>query len=346
MTTDKIKTYLLLGPEIGKKQDFIDKLKKEQPDAEYYKFYPFDNQMDSLFETLGNESLFSPSRFIVLDEIDQISKQGDIAQLVSYIKSPDKNATLILCSKEVFLKKQNTIQRCFTKDKDLLFFFEMYESDKNKWLKDFFKKENFSISDRACEIIKEQIENNIQEFRNVCTQMAVFYHSEEKEHPQITEEDVEDFLTHTRAENEDTLFKYLIKKDLEASIDCLHSIIRQTDVNRISIFKIWLNFRNLLSFKISETNGTNGKVFSTDKGYLKAKDKFIFNSFGKNYSQKNTEDIMELISDFDFKLKGIPANVQPVLWEQFIYTVIIHNGITTDRPVFASFHNESQTEMI
>lgn len=336
MENEIYKSYLLLGPEIGRKQEYIDKLKTANKDAELYKFYPFDNQMDQLFEVLGNESLFAPSRLVVLEKGDQITNQKDLSQLISYIKNPSDNALLIICSEENFLKK-TSLQNCFTKGKNLFYFYELFESDKDSWLKNFFNKEGFRISSESCQIIKEQIENNLQEFRNICTQMVIYYKTKDRNTNEITVEDIEDFLTHTRTESEESLFGYIAKLDLESSLDCLHTLIRQTDVTKISIFKIWLNFRNFLSYKIKEQTGTDNQIFSTDRKFYTIKEKFIFRSCSNNFSQTDIERILEYISDFDLKLKQSGTFIQPILWEQFIYNVIYHKGTKKELPAFASY---------
>jgi repressor LexA len=74
-------TYIFLGPELGKKQDAVNAIRKKNPDAEESVFYAGETPLREIVDTILNISLFSSSRIIIVKNADLIKKKGYIRQM-------------------------------------------------------------------------------------------------------------------------------------------------------------------------------------------------------------------------------------------------------------------------
>ena len=334
-------TYLLLGPEKGLKEDAIKNIRSQIGQCDVSKFYAFEDYEAELFAQLNNNDLFADHKLVILDEVQDIKTADKVKPLVQYIQNPSDCATLILTSTELYVNS-SIMGAVETQGREYVSkFYELFESKKNEWLSNYFRRNGLSIENRAITAIIEKVENNVQEFENTCSQMVIFLKTI-PDKQSVTYEDVEEFLTHTREESEYTLFSYIARGKLESALECLHTLLRTKDsasVCSMCASRLSTYFRRALSVQINVANGCgmslrfgedntafSKKVFEGDRPISMPKDREIYRDCCNTYSQKDMERILVTLAEYDIKIKETPVVLQSVMMERCIMDVICRKG--------------------
>ena len=334
-------TYLLLGPEKGLKEDAIKNIRSQIGQCDVSKFYAFEDYEAELFAQLNNNDLFADHKLVILDEVQDIKTADKVKPLVQYIQNPSDCATLILTSTELYVNS-SIMGAVETQGREYVSkFYELFESKKNEWLSNYFRRNGLSIENRAITAIIEKVENNVQEFENTCSQMVIFLKTIPNKQS-VTYEDVEEFLTHTREESEYTLFSYIARGNLESALECLHTLLRTKDsasVCSMCASRLSTYFRRALSVQINVANGCgmslrfgedntafSKKVFEGDRPISMPKDREIYWDCCNTYSQRDMEHILVTLAEYDIKIKETPVVLQSVMMERCIMDVICRKG--------------------
>ena len=334
-------TYLLLGPEKGLKEDAIKNIRSQIGQCDVSKFYAFEDYEAELFAQLNNNDLFANHKLVILDEVQDIKTADKVKPLVQYIQNPSDCATLILTSTELYVNS-SIMGAVETQGREYVSkFYELFESKKNEWLSNYFRRNGLSIENRAITAIIEKVENNVQEFENTCSQMVIFLKTI-PDKQSVTYEDVEEFLTHTREESEYTLFSYIARGKLESALECLHTLLRTKDsasVCSMCASRLSTYFRRALSVQINVAAGCgmslrfgevnaafSKKVFEGDRPISMPKDREIYRDCCNTYSQRDMERILVTLTEYDIKIKETPVVLQSVMMERCIMDVICRKG--------------------
>ena len=334
-------SYLLLGPEKGLKEDAIKNIRSQIGQCDVSKFYAFEDYEAELFAQLNNNDLFADHKLVILDEVQDIKTADKIKPLVQYIQSPSDCATLIMTSTELYVNSA-IMGAVEAQGKDyVLKFYELFESKKNEWLSNYFRRNGLSIDNKAITAIIEKVENNVQEFENTCSQMVIFLKTM-PDKQSVTYEDVEEFLTHTREESEFTLFAFIARGKLESALECLHTLLRTKDsasVSSLCASRLSSYFRRALSVQINVSNGCgmslrygedntafSKKVFEGDRPISMPKDREIYRDCCNTYSQRDIERILVTLAEYDVKIKETPVVLQSIMLERCIMDVICRKG--------------------
>lgn len=312
--------FLLLGPENGEKKEFITKLtnslKSQGEEPEKYRFYPYDTDISEIVSIMRNGSLFSSHKLVIINNCEDIKKKNSIDQLVDYLKNPSEDVTLLLLSdaSRIDSKIEKGVPSANKK-----IFWELFENRKKDWVISFFRKKNLTIDSTAVEMILEMIDNNTDSMRGDCEKLAFYF----KEGARISEEDIENFLYHSREENVFTLFEKICRRDLEASLDVLNSMILSRESQPVQIMSglLW-QFRNLLTLATQlrqqipqsealQVSNIRGK--KNQKTYLEGI---------RNYPMEELEKIITLTMEYDNRLRTVRSEMQDSVVEMYLYNCI------------------------
>ena len=187
----------------------------------------------------------------------------------------------------------------------------------------------------------EKVENNVREFENTCSQMVVFL----KTFPDkgnVTYDDVEEFLSHTREESEFTLFAFIARGKLESALVCLHTLLRTKEaagIGSMCASRLSSYFRRALSVQINVSNGCgislrygedntafSRKVFEGDRPISMPKDREIYRDCCSTYTQRDMERILVTLAEYDIKIKETPVALQSIMLERCIMDIICRKG--------------------
>lgn len=342
------KVYILLGPEKGLKEDFIKKIKDSLGDCEVIKFYAFEDYEEKLFQQLNNFDLFGNQKLIILDEAQEINTKSKAQSIADYIKNPSDNVTLLILSTELYINPE-IMGAIPNQSEGIIKFYEMFESKKNDWIVAFFRRNNFGIESLACNAIIEKVENNIQEFENVCSQMVTYYRGIPNK-TIITCDDVEDFLVHTKEETEFSLFGYIAKGKLESALECLQTIIHTGESSGVAATlasRLSLYFRKTLAIERNLQEGMDidtalkTRTLDLERAVSMPKDKDIYKSAVSRYKMQDVKRILISLARYDIQVKEVGTLMQQTVLEKCISDIIVHKGSRGSKLEFATLKQRS-----
>ncbi len=334
-------TYLLLGPEKGLKDDYIKDLKSKLEPCEVSKFYDIEDYEAEMFAQLNNNDLFADHRLVIFEITQELKGKDKIKALATYISKPSDCATLVITSTE--LRVSPEIMNAVPKENTVTFY-EMFENQKPQWLTNYFRRNGFSITSSACEAIIEKVENNVHDFENVCSQFVIFLNTIPNK-KNITEDDVDDYLAHTKEENDFSLFSYVARRKLDSALECLHTLLRTKDTAQVTSMcasRLASYFRRTLTLEMLRQNGADFEksfsltYFGSEYPIRRKKDKDIYNDACRNYNIRDVERILVTLAEYDIKIKEAPVIVQQTMMEKCLLDVIVRKGRHAKPFIFAS----------
>ncbi|MAG14129.1 MAG: DNA polymerase III subunit delta [Spirochaetales bacterium] len=319
--------YLLLGPENGQKQEFIDQLTKkiasesgEKP--EEYRYYPFKLEFLDVVSTLRNTSLFAAHRIVFLNQVHDVKNKTDCEILSEYCKRPVSDATLIMLSDLYQIDKR--LDSVVPKEQKRVFW-ELFENQKQSWISNYFRSAGITITAEAVDLLLEHVENNTQELKQVCERLALFL----KDEKTISEDLVEDLVYHSREENVFTLFDRIAQGSFSSSLEILQNLRHSgaTDPSQLLGGLLW-QFRRLLTVR-----RMIDARYSLDDAYRKLKirgkkNQRVYAVACDVYTAGQLERIFTLFSEYETQLRSNSGNMQDIYLKLFLYDVVLKKGTT------------------
>lgn len=322
---NRASVLLLLGPETGEKERFLDELRAEIEQStgsvpETTTFYAFDTQIADLLSVLRNGALFAAHRIVVLKGAEEITKKGDIELLGEYIAHPAHEATLCLVADSPSIDKR--LDKAVP-PKAKRIFWELFDNQKRAWVTRYFREAGITISADASDLLLEMVDNSTRELKRECEKLALFFGAGNA----IGEQDVETFLYHSKEENVFTLFDRIAGGDFAGSLEILQKVLLSGDANGVSLLSglLW-QFRRL-----HEIQSLLGANYSGPEACLKAKvrgkraQKTYLAAAG-NYRAIEIEAIITLIARYDALVRAARSETQALLLELFLYYSVVRRG--------------------
>ena len=260
----KVPLYLFKGPEFGKKNDAIAELKsqarKKFGEVEFSTFFVSETPLNEILMQLSNGSLFSAARFFVVKSAETIKKKDDIALVEAWAKAAreqqDDTSTMVLVTDENAVEKK--LESIVPGD-NVKMFWEMFESEKLPWVKNYFSQNGFKITDEATRSILDMVENNTEELRNECSRFFICFPDSHV----IDADDVYKILAHNKEETGFTLFDAICDSSkstqsrFEEALEILQKILSssKSDGCTALLMALLYSFRQLKKWCIINSNG-------------------------------------------------------------------------------------------
>jgi len=313
-------SYIFLGPELGKKQDAVDALRKNYSDAEESIFYAGETPVGTITDTLQNKSLFTESRIVIVKNAELIKKKDDVDQLVSCIKSLEEPSALILLSDEIKLAAgfDDAVPKA---NKQI--FYEMFEREKSDWVRQFFRREGFNIDNDSIAAILELVENNTASLKNECSRLISFL---PKGRP-VNPEDIEKWLSHNREESAFTLFSRIVYGDLPKALESVSVMLAAKESAQAILAGLAWCFRKLGDYLVLlETQGETNNFELKKIGLSSPKARDDYAAAGRRYSIEDVETCLALTAEYDLLFRSPVAVMENLLMERYILALIKKTG--------------------
>lgn len=325
-----LEAYLFLGPEKGKKQERIDKIIAEKSNGgkeqvDLFKFYPFSDEVSAIVNVASNGSLFSSWQIIILNQCEEYkSKEG--SAFVELIKE-NAPTVLIFCSDENSESKidSSIVKQIPKQNREI--FWEMFESNKRGWIVEFLQKRKIRIEKEAVDFLLEVLENNTEDFKATCEQIAIAY----GEGAHITSAMLEEYLYHSKEENVYSLFEKIAYSDFQGALEIFNKLVSSATVAYPQLIGgiLW-QLKNLLEWvKLKEENYSVDEI-ATKLNVRAKKAKAQMQQAASCYSAQNIHDMIVLTTRADSILRESKSDIQLLIGELFIYFLIIKKGDTTN----------------
>ena len=311
--------YLYTGPEFGKRNEAVDAVKaahkKKFGVIDEHSFYLLETPLNEVMTILQSGTLFSDGVCVVCRNAELIKKKDDIQMIADWLENPDPSAVLILVSDEIGVdsKLEKLVPPANRKK-----FWEMFESDKLPWVTSYFSKNGYRIQQGAAKLILELIENNTQSLAAECSRFFVLF---PKDH-EITEEDVDSVLTHSREENAFSLFRELANSAdpapvrLEKGLQILQKIRLSKENSSVMIIAGLAScFRKLQDW---HRRGEAAVPQSTlQKQYRSA---------ARVWSLGQSAAILAVLASTDMEIRSGGSPMEDILLQKMLYEIVIKGG--------------------
>ena len=314
---NKGNTWLFLGPEIGEKADAVDELRKNlslDGELEETVYYAGETPVHIMVSVMQNGSLFADKRLFFIKSAEGIKKKEDIAPLSQYLASPPDDTYLILISEETGIAKgvENLIAPANKR-----IFWELYENRKSDWVKNFFQREGFRISTEGIETILELVENNTAALRQECSRLTLFLDKTKE----ISGEDAEKWLSHTRQESAFTLFSRIAAGDLSRSLESLNVLLEAKETPPAIFAGLASCFRKLTNYLALKEAGINDEGEFRKIGVSSPGAKRDYAAAARRYSSAAAETCLALTAEYDLLLRASGTFPDQILMDKFLYKV-------------------------
>jgi len=308
--------FIYLGPELGKKQDAVDAVKKKFPNAEEHIFYAEETAVNVMADTIQNQSLFAESRIIIIKNTEAVKKKDDIELIVSCIKNLENNTALILLSDEIRLSAG--LDDAVPKTNKQIFY-ELFEREKTEWLRQFFRREGFNIDNDCIDTILEMVENNTAAMKRECSRLIGFL---PKDKP-VNREDIEKWLSHNREESPFTLFSRIAAGDISKALESLAVMSGAKESMQGILAGLAWQFRKLGSYlKLAEKGELNNYTELKKLGLSAPKVKEDFAAAARRYNADSVEACLALTAKYDILLRSTAAALENILMDRYILAII------------------------
>jgi len=336
---------LLLGPEEGEKQEWIDRekaeLKRQYPDLEIVLIFAFESDGSDVAEALGGSSLFSSHTLVILKHFEEAKKGSPLMKVIAEAaKNPNEESHLFIVSSGTAYTIPAEITKAIPKENQITFW-ELFENKKKEWVRNYFSKQGLQINEEATELLLDLIENNTAEMRSYCSQLSLFF-TLKGDKKTITEEDISTYLAHTKEEDGYTLFGHMAEGNLERSLGALDRIFTTDPRASIGVLAaLQRQFRLLESFlmlrkELGEEGAfaeaqalPSGAVAYEVKGIKSKRDKTTFKNAASRFSLEDTDNILSYLDRMDLEVRKASADQQKLTLEVIIYTILIGKGKET-----------------
>jgi DNA polymerase-3 subunit delta len=310
--------YIFLGPEIGKKRDAVDELRKKAATAgtlEETVFYAGETPVPQIADAILNRSLFSDSHLFMVKNVEQIKKKEDVTLLVSCIEGLDSGTVLILLSDEFKLAAglDDAVP-----GKNRVIFYEMFENEKGEWVRSFFKREGRTIDTDGVDAILEMVENNTDALRRACSELLLFL----PPHRPAGAQEIEKWLSHSREESAFTLFSRIAEGDLSKAVAIMHTLLAAKETAPGILAGLAWCFRKLRSYLALAETGKAADNFELRKiGIFAPKAKSDYAAASRRYNTQAVDACLALTAEYDILTRASGAAFEQTLTDVYLVKV-------------------------
>ena len=311
-------TWLFLGPEIGEKQEEINRIRKKlsaNGDTEETVYYAGETPVPVMVSHMRNGSLFVKNRLFLIKSAEALKKKEDLDLLSSYTASPPEDTFLIFISEETNTAKglEKNIPPANKK-----IFWELLDSRKSEWVRTFFREEGFRISPEGVETILELVENNTSALRQECSRLLPFLDRERE----ISGEEAEKWLSHTREESAFTLFSRIAAGDLTRSLESIRVLLAAKEALPAIFGGLASCFRKLLAYLSLKEAGITDETEYRKIGVSAPGAKKDYGAAGRRYNSSAAETCIALTAEYYYKLISSPSTFPNlILMDEYLYRI-------------------------
>ena len=311
----------------------IKALKKKFGEVEEHVYYLNETSIGQAISQLDNGNLFASATCVLCKNAELLKKKDEIALVEDWCKaaeaSGEDSSALIFISDEISVdSKLDKLVPAPNKKK----FWEMFDNQKIPWLTDYFRKNGYSLTDDAAQMILDMVDNNTLALKNECSR---FFLCLEKGKT-VTPEDVDSFLTHNREENAFTLFKQMIgsyetsSERLEEALEVLQGIRLSKDSSSVPLIAGLAScFRRLVLWhRLKDESGSYGPDDTTLKsnGFGSSLIQGQYRKAAKIWTKGQATAILAILSSTDMEIRSGGSATEDILLQKMLYEIVVKKG--------------------
>ena len=306
-------SWLFMGPEIGEKQTAIDEIRKKLA-AEETVYYAGETPVPVMVSDIRNGSLFADSRLFFIKCAEGIKKKEDIDLLSSCFASLPDDTFIIMISEETGIARG--LEKAIPQANKRIFW-ELLDSRKSEWVRNFFRKEGFTISAEGVETILELVENNTSALRQECSRLLFFF----DKNREITGEEAEKWLSHTREESAFTLFSRIAAGDFSRSLESSGILLAAKESPPAIFAALASCFRKLISYLALKEAGITDEGEYRNIGVSSPGAKRDYSAAARRYTSEGAENCLALTAEYDMRLRSASSYPEQILMDEYLYKI-------------------------
>ena len=328
-----------LGPEEGQRAEDLDELrarirKESGAPADEHRVYLPDGSISAAIDLLENGSLFATHRLVIILGAEQIRTKDDVAAIAGYCERPPSDATLVLVSDEVRLDAK--LEKCVPPQARKVFW-ELFDNQKRGWVASYFRKRNVAISTEAVELFLELVENNTRELRMEADKLCAYVSSrpDTGERPEVTIDDVETFIYHSRDENVFTLYRSIVADDFESALEIVAKLDASGEGGPIQLVGgLVFQVRKLVGLRSLLDAGVDA-----DEAYrrLAIRGKRIqadYRTAVRRFDLAELQRQLRILIDYDVAFRELGSGLQRILLDLLVYQLMFRSdAFSVEEPV-------------
>ncbi|MBF9015355.1 MULTISPECIES: DNA polymerase III subunit delta [unclassified Oceanispirochaeta] len=309
--------HMLLGPEKGQKDQYLDNLrknlkKKYSEDPESHRFYPFENDMSQILSILRNGSLFSAHKMAIILNCEEIKKAGDIKMLAQFCKNMPDDVTLVFQSDSVSVDKRIV---ALIPPSEKKIFWEMFDNQKKGWIQKYFSDQGLKIEAKAINVLLEMVENNTTDMKEACQKLAFYFSIGDI----IREEDIDNFVYHSKEENVFTLFEKMLLKDLSGTLEVFSKITLSGDTDLVYLLSgLMRQIRRVLKVKMAVAEGESIQTAFQMYDVRGKKNQKVTGDGLRKFGLKELEQIQRKGEVLDRQMRELKKDMQVISFQLFL----------------------------
>jgi DNA polymerase-3 subunit delta len=314
--------YIFLGPELGKKQDAIDEIRKQNTGdtpPEETVFYAGETPASDMASAIQNPSLFAGRQIFIIKNAEQLKKKDEVTLIAACMAGLEDGVTVILLSDE--FKLAAGLDDAARKENRRVFY-ELFESEKTEWVRSCFRREGYRMETEAVTTILELVENNTEALRRECSRLMLFLR---KDRP-VSAADVEQWLSHSREESAFTLFSRIAAGDLSKAIESLHTMLAAKESAQSILAGLAWCFRKLRDYiNLLESGGMN--PFELKKiGVSAPKARDDYAAAARRYSAPAADACLALTAEYDIQVRASGGSLETILMDAYLIKIFQSAG--------------------
>lgn len=316
---------ILAGPETGRRNDRIAQIRRECAEAwgappEEHRLYAFETEVQDLLGLLRNGSLFSAGKLVFLFGAESVKGKTDLADLARYIRAPADQTTLILVTEGYGIEKY--LEDAAGRDGKKIFW-ELGEDEKDRWVKDYFRREGLGVEDEAVEAILELVENNTEALKLECSRLALFFPRGDM----VTAAAVETYIAHNREEDAFSLFARMAEGNLEKTLETLAAILVSREGTGIGLLGglLW-SLRRLGSLHEELAEGSSWEQAVRAQRVTSRKLQAVYDAARRRWPPAACESLIAFGVETDAQLRSLGSGYERLLLELFVYACVGKKG--------------------
>jgi DNA polymerase III subunit delta len=297
--------YFLFGEEsyfIDLISDYIEKNVLNETEKEFNQMIIYGKDID--VQTIASYArrfpMMSNYQVILVKEAQDLNK---IEELEPYILNPMESTLLVLCYKYEKIDRRKSIYKSIEKKGILFESARIYDNKIPDWIADYVRKQNYSISTKACYLLAEFLGNEISKIVNEISKLIINIPATRE----ITEEDVEKNIGISKDYNVFELQKALGRKDVLKSNQIINHFAANPRENPlVKVIPILSGyFSKLLIYQHLADKSRNNVASALAINPFFVMD---FQQAAANYPSGKLISIISILREYDLKAKGVDSS--------------------------------------
>ena len=191
------------------------------------------------------------------------------------------------------------------------------DSRKYEWVESFFRKEGFRISTEGIETILELVENNTAALRQECSRLILFLDKDRE----ISGEDAEKWLSHTREESVFTLFSRIAAGDFPRTLESAGILLAARETPPAIFAGLASCFRKLINYLALKEAGVSDEWEFKKIGVSAPGAKRDYSAAATRYNSSGAETCLALTAEYDLILRSALSFPDQILMEKYLYKI-------------------------